>query len=431
MNIELITCEELKLRPDRQRVTIPEEHILALTESISQHGLFHAPVVTKGLELVAGDCRRRAMENLAARGERIRYNGEELPLGYIPVVLTDKTDEIALYRIELEENLRRKNLTQLEEAQAIAKLHELGKSNDPGWTNKQTAEQLATLRQQETLGANEAEVAAAIILSQFADDPEVKAAKTKTSALRIAKRKMEIDFRTALGMSHTTPSTTGNEVLVGDSLQILKTLPARTFDGIITDPPYGIDADDFGEASFLGLAHSYADSEEYAEECIAALAFEGYRICGDEAHLYCFLDIGYFPIFKRIFQEAHWEVWSTPLIWAKGAVGHSPRPEHGPKRSYEAILFASKGDKRVLQVGSDILQFNSVYSGDKLHAAEKPVDLLAHLLGWSFIAGSKILDPFCGSGSIFPAAHKLGITATGIELDSSTAAIARDRITRL
>lgn len=431
MQVEVILAEELKLNPDRQRVSIPEEHILALTESISQHGLFHAPVVTSNMTLVAGDCRRRAMLLLAARKERVRYNGEELPLGYIPVVKTEKTAAVDLYRIELEENLRRKNLTQLEEAQAIVRLHEFGKQNDPSWTNKQTAEQLATLRQQETLGATEAEVAAALILNQFADDPEVKAAKTKGSALRIAKRKMEIDFRSAMGIEQMSDSNSNYQIIHGDAMTELCRLPSGMFDGIVTDPPYGIEADTFGEASFLGIAHSYADSLQYATDCISSLAAEGFRVCQEEAHVYCFLDIGNFELFKEIFTEAGWNVWKTPLIWCKGSVGHSPRPEYGPKRSYEAILFAAKGDKRILQMGSDVLNFPSVHGTAKLHAAEKPRELLKHLLTWSFLPGSRLLDPFCGSGSLFPPAAELNIAVTGIELDEATVGIAKTRIAEL
>lgn len=431
MQIAVIPWSEVKTRSDRQRKEIPLEHIKALAESISQNGLFHAPIVNEQMELIAGDCRLRAMKILIDRKEEIVYNGQGLGLELIPVVKTHKTGERDLYRIELEENLRRKNLSQLEEAQAIAKLHELGKSNDPNWTNKQTAEQLAELREQPSLGGNEKEVADAILLSQFMEDPEVKAAKTKQSAVRIAKRKLEQEFRASLGIESTNSIHTGFEVIHGNSIEVLRTLCDGSFNGIITDPPYGIGADSFGSASFLGTVHQYVDDLEYATDCYHALAVEGFRVCQDEAHLYAFCDILQFPLLKEIFSEAGWEVWKTPIIWSKGSTGHSPRPDYGPKRTYEAILFASKGGKRIEKLGSDVIICQGVYSGDKLHAAEKPTELLATLSSWSFLPGSHILDPFCGSGSIFPALHPLGITATGIELNEQNVGIARDRISRL
>lgn len=431
MEILVVDIKLIKSRPERQRKELAVDHIKILAESISQNGLFHAPVVNEELELIAGDCRRRAMEILISRGEKINYNGEELEEGKIPVVRTHKTSEKDLFSIELEENLRRRNLSQMEEAQAIAKLHELRKQDDPNWTNKQTAKELSELRELPSLGATEKEVADALILSHYGDDPEVKAARTKSSAVRIAKKKMEMEFRSLLGRDATGNEGDDYRVLEGNSLELLSTIPDKSFDGVITDPPYGMGADAFGGASFLGEAHKYTDNLEYATVCYEILATESFRICQDEAHLYAFCDILFFPQAKEIFTKAGWNVWKTPLIWYKGTTGHCPRPDHGPKRTYEAILFAAKGDKRVLKTGQDVLMFQGVFFGDKLHAAEKPQELLEALISWSFYAGEKILDPFCGSGSIFSAAKAQKLTALGIELDADNVGIARNRISNL
>jgi len=61
-------------------------------------------------------------------------------------------------------------------------------------------------------------------------------------------------------------------------------------------------------------------------------------------------------------------------------------------------------------------------------AAQKPVALLTDFLSRSCRAGDSVLDPFAGSGSIFPAAHELKIKATGIELDSVAYGIAAKRL---
>jgi DNA modification methylase len=50
-------------------------------------------------------------------------------------------------------------------------------------------------------------------------------------------------------------------------------------------------------------------------------------------------------------------------------------------------------------------------------AAQKPVDLYRDFLMRSCRAGDSVLDPFCGSGTIFAAAHGLKVKATGIEVD--------------
>lgn len=65
------------------------------------------------------------------------------------------------------------------------------------------------------------------------------------------------------------------------------------------------------------------------------------------------------------------------------------------------------------------------------HNAQKPVALLVDLLSRSVTPGQKILDPFCGSGSIFPAAKKLGLLAHGIELEDMYLGMCIDRITQM
>jgi len=61
------------------------------------------------------------------------------------------------------------------------------------------------------------------------------------------------------------------------------------------------------------------------------------------------------------------------------------------------------------------------------HAAEKPVDLYEDLLLRSAKPGNRVLDPCCGAGPIFPAANRLSLYATGIELDPNLGNISLSR----
>ena len=65
------------------------------------------------------------------------------------------------------------------------------------------------------------------------------------------------------------------------------------------------------------------------------------------------------------------------------------------------------------------------------HPAQKPVGLLSGLLARSVTAGQRVLDPFAGTGGIFPAAHSLLCSATGIELDQTYYGICLTRIGEL
>ncbi len=62
-----------------------------------------------------------------------------------------------------------------------------------------------------------------------------------------------------------------------------------------------------------------------------------------------------------------------------------------------------------------ILEFARVNSTE--HPNEKPVDLIAHLIENSSLAGEIVLDPFFGSGTTLVAAHRLGRVCYGCEID--------------
>jgi hypothetical protein len=105
-----------------------------------------------------------------------------------------------------------------------------------------------------------------------------------------------------------------------------------------------------------------------------------------------------------------------------------PRPDYAPRRTYETIMFASKGEKKVLKVASDTLVIPMVRG--LLHGAQKPVALYEDLLSRSASPGDRVADPFCGSGTIFPAANRLRLKATGIELSEEYAALPKLRMLR-
>ena len=81
----------------------------------------------------------------------------------------------------------------------------------------------------------------------------------------------------------------------------------------------------------------------------------------------------------------------------------------------------------VNKIAPDLVSFNP--DSNLGHNAQKPVALFEDLLRRSVSPGDLVLDPFAGSGTIFPAAHNLKCKATGIELDSASYGICLKRLT--
>lgn len=419
MNFQKVNANDIQVQ-DRQREVFKDESIQELANSIARIGLIHAPVVTKDRRLVAGERRLRALRLLESR--EFLYGGESFSYPEsIPAHVVPYEDPKLLYEIELEENLRRENLTPMEQAKAIARLHQVRQQQIPTQTVKDTAKEVAKLQGKEPTSNDEVLVAESLLVDGFADDPEVqKAAKTSLrKAAKLARKKLELEFLSTLKTEQTSNYF---RVFGGDAGMVMEAFEPGTYDILLFDPPYGVEANKFGEQAH-GLGHQYEDSFDTAclflDKIMANL-----RIFKENFHVLMFCSPDLFNDWKMYYENHNFKVWPRPLIWAKGT-GHLPVPDRGPRYTYENILFAARGSRRVAKVANDVFQVSPVR--DKIHAAEKPVELLRQLVEFVAQPGDRILDPCCGSGPIFPAAKGLEIFVDGIELDEKYYHVAKEK----
>lgn len=414
--IVVLPAASILIPSDRQRKGYDQKHINALTDSIREGGLIHSLHITDSLDLISGGCRREAVLGLNAP---YRYGDSEIPAGHVPCLIRSGLSEVQITLLELDENLRRKNLTPAEEAAAVAKLHRLKEQENPGnWTKGETAAAVTAIRQDT---ATSQEVADSLLIDQYRDDPDIQKATSRAEAVKAAKKKMADLFGSAL--SNLTVLKSEDYILhEGNCLEIMQALTPSSFAGIVTDPPYGVDADSFGEQSF---GHNYTDDEANAFEIAEAILGQGFNLCKEDAHLYMFCDIRYWLELADICRASGWRPYATPIIWHKPNAGHAPQVGYFTRR-YEAILFAQKGSRRLSQSSSDVWTFNAVQ--DKVHAAQKPVEVIHHALKLSFFPGETILDPCAGRGTIFEAAKLAGLRATGIEVEATSIALCKQTI---
>ena len=408
--LHYLTITKLEIS-DRQRKFFDEGKIIDLAESIKETELIHAPAVLRGTyKLVAGERRVRAMALLHRRGDTFTYQGEPVPKDTIPVSLVASEDPITLKELELAENLLREDLKWQERVQAEKELHELrvaqrGELHTYGDTAAEIKGSAPAPQEVSRLKED-------LFLAERLSDPEVAKIKDKKDALRVAKEKAMREKRAKMAEtfklnsgSHESPHT-----LIHGSME--DELPwLESFDLLLTDPPYGMDAGDFN--SQFTIAHQYDDSGVTWRELMRALAFKSFAAAKDQAHAFVFCEITKWWELSSIFDDVGWEVWPRPLIWDKGSLGSLPKPNHGPRFCYEAIMFAAKGNKTILRTGRDVITQST--SSKTFHAAEKPVDLYRELIGRCLEPGGLVVDPFCGSGTIFPAATGMAVRAIGIE----------------
>ena len=228
----------------------------------------------------------------------------------------DESDPARLQEIELEENLRRLNLTPMEEAEAVARLHRMRQEQNPEQTAKETAELVSKIEgRNETTISDQVRVANSLIVDQFAEDPEVQeAAKHSLSrAAKVAKKKMELDLVRALQGESTlqTPSSL-NTVHRGNCLEVIPTLPANTFDVMLFDPPYGIGADNFGDAA-ADITHQYQDDWQTAVDLVSGILARGDMILKQKCSILMFCAYEKFSEWQKIYASFGWQRLASAL----------------------------------------------------------------------------------------------------------------------
>jgi site-specific DNA-methyltransferase (adenine-specific) len=422
--MQTISLDDIVIENSRVRHEFDVEYIDELRASILDKGLFHAPLLKRdGRTLVAGECRIRAIRSLYGSGKTFRYNGEEVPANTIPYTTLGDLSDFSIREAEIEENIKRRDLTWQERINAISDLHAMRVEQNPKQTHMATAEEILGDKINAMSGVRL--VRNAQIIAKHMDDPDVRKAPDERTAFKIISKKLtnEAAAKRAEGIVNTTPHTLICSPCEGP---LLSSLPEGKFDLIITDPPYGREASSFG----TGQTHEYEDDRASAMKLYDVLANGGYRVTKPAAHLLTFIHVPFFEDLYYLFGIYGWKVFPTPLIWVKGSSantqGHFPWPDHGPRRCYEGLLFAVKGNKPLVSMFADVANIPPVQ--DKHHPAEKPVELYTYYLRNITLPGSEILDPFCGSGTIFPAASSLKMIATGIEKNAQTYKLANARL---
>lgn len=426
--VRLVKHSEVFVR-DRQRTSMDSTKLKELRWSIESLGLLQPPGVwldELGIpHLVWGERRFRAIGAMIRDEVALKFQGETLPLGVLPVL--DFQSELLSDRksAEFAENTEREDLSWQDRTKAYAEIHELKKAENPDQQIKETAEQLASqgatgYRGGEPISTKSIarNISMATTLAPHLNDPEISKARTATDAYQILTRRLESQALAALARA-TVAEQKGPriEVVCADSLKWLSEAAPEQFDLILADPPYGVGADDPNFSKRQAQPHIYQDDDSSVREKLQVLLIEGFRVAKRGANLFIFCDIDYFTWLREAASRAAWSPFRTPIVWDKETPGIGPWHNEGFQRSYELVLFATKGQRGLLRPVRDVREHRRVPTNERIHPAQKPISLLSELIELSTMPGDSVLDPFAGSGSTLVAAKRLHRAGTGIEIE--------------
>lgn len=456
------SASKIVILPNRQRQEFDPDAMQELADSIEAQGLMHPPVMRiqgDDLVLVAGERRLKTILQLHELGIRFKCDGEVVPEDLVPYTMLGELSELEAEEAELDENLKRKDLTWQEHAAATARLHALRQKQhpklltvvsdsdpeDPNLNKTITVGSTHTIADtaKELLGRSDGayqdQIRKEVIVAKYLDNPIVAKAKSADEAFKLLKReeaaKKNRELALEVGKTFNADlHALFNRDCLGFMAEVAAGPEDQKFDVILTDPPYGMGAQDFGNSAgkFTGIEHHYDDSYESWKKLMdgpSGWCNLSYQVCKPQAHAYVFCDIDRFGELKAMMQSAGWYVFRTPLINVKTNSGRVPLPELGPRRQYEILLYAIKGKKPTTHIYPDVITSNA--DENLSHGAQKPVALYQNLLQRSVKPGDRVADFFAGSGTIFEAAQLFQCYATGTEVSTEYYGMCLARINRL
>ena len=212
------------------------------------------------------------------------------------------------------------------------------------------------------------------------------------------------------------------EIIEGDSRNILKTLNKKSFDLLLSDPPYGMDFKSGWNTKDKIQNDKIEDTVVLFEEVLK----ESVPLLKDDAHFYLFGNINYLPQIKPIIEK--YLTLKNILIWNRKIIGMGDLKTYG--NSYDIIYFGYNKKWKDLNGtrDRDILNFQRVEPVKNIHPTEKPLDMLEYLLKKSSQENDKILEPFAGGGSTLLACKNTNRKATGIEIENKYVELIKQRI---
>ena len=245
-----------------------------------------------------------------------------------------------------------------------------------------------------------------------------------------------------------------DQIICGDNVAVLSTLPAECIDLVVTSPPYD-DLRTYGGHSwdFAGVARELtrvlkpggvivwvvADATVNGSETLTSMrqAIHFRDVCGLNVHdtmVYQVTGTG-----AKGSNLAYWQEWEYMLVLSKGrpaAVNRIKDKKNlwggtGTSGSRRTVNGESKNDGRRLIQEIGIRSNVWEYHPDQIatgHPAPFPESLAKdHIASWSN-PGDVVLDPFSGSGTTCKCAKELNRHWLGIEINPAYVEICHKRL---
>ena len=218
-----------------------------------------------------------------------------------------------------------------------------------------------------------------------------------------------------------------NNIYQGDCLELMRHIPDKSVDLIVTDPPYriitgGTPVDEHKRPRGVLEANKDLFSSIPSFKDWIPMA---HRILKEGSHCYVFVNFLNLSDLLTESVKAGFRLHNL-LVCEK----NNCTPSQYYMKNCEYVLFMRKGRSEYINnIGASktVHKFCNII-GKKQHPTEKPCDLIEFYIKNSSVVGGFVFDPFMGSGTTAIAAINTGRNWLGIEKDEKYYQVALERI---
>lgn len=212
-----------------------------------------------------------------------------------------------------------------------------------------------------------------------------------------------------------------NRIYNEDCIEGMRKITDGSIDVVITDPPYSTPVvTAFGRERFRNVA-DLSIQETY----IRTLKEEFARILKPNGSVFIFCDDGYFSSIYRSFYD--WKSLQM-IVWDKGRIGMGK-----PFRKRHELIFYANRESIDYNRSDGITHYPTILKykpvgNNRIHGAQKPVELVRDLILGFSSPGDVVLDCFMGSGTTAVAAKLTNRNYVGFELNPEFVDVANKRL---
>ena len=204
-----------------------------------------------------------------------------------------------------------------------------------------------------------------------------------------------------------------NQIVQGDSVQVLKAFPSKSVDLVVTDPPYLV--------NYRNRSGQTITNDSRSAGVLAAFS-DAYRVLKPDSFCVCFYGWNRVDEFFSAWRKAGFRPVGH-IVWQKNYASSAGFLQSRHEQAY--LLIKGNPDRPAKPI-ADVRAWE--YTGNKAHPTEKAVSILTPLIEAFSKPGEIVLDPFSGSGSTAVASLLSGRRYIGIELEDRYCRHARTRL---